>query len=100
MTDGGLLKVAALYRKTDKRGATYLAGSFGMLRISVMKNGYKQNDNDPDYYLCYRPYVPGDGQQRGTDAPQAGHYSGGAKRRSVPATGDVTFDAIPAGDEL
>jgi hypothetical protein len=48
----GKVKLSGLWVSKTKNGESYMSGSLGNgLRISVFKNKFKRNDNDPDYEL-------------------------------------------------
>lgn len=47
--ESNLVEIFALWKNTSKSGETYLSGRLGSSRVLVLKNNYKENDNQPDY---------------------------------------------------
>lgn len=48
----GLVKIGALWKGKDKDGQPILSGSMNVeTRILVLKNGFKREDKQPDYYV-------------------------------------------------
>lgn len=47
--ESNLVEIFALWKNTSKSGETYLSGKLGSSRVLVLKNNYKENDNQPDY---------------------------------------------------
>ena len=46
------IKLTGLWIRKDKNGNTFLCGNINAVTAAlVMSNGFKQNENDPDYYL-------------------------------------------------
>lgn len=51
------IRVTGLWKAKDKNGKTYLQGNLSpIVKVFVMQNGYKTEDNDPDYYLYLSPH--------------------------------------------
>jgi len=51
-----LLKISGLWTNKDKNGNEYFSGSFGYgTKILIMKNTYKEKENDPDYNFFIAP---------------------------------------------
>lgn len=49
MTD--LVKIGALWVGADKKGNPQLTGKMGDARLLVLKNNFKERDNQPDYVV-------------------------------------------------
>lgn len=47
--ESNLTEIFALWKNTSKSGETYLTGKLGNARLLVLKNNYKEADNQPDY---------------------------------------------------
>ena len=47
--ESNLVEIFALWKNTSKSGETYIPGRLGSSRVLVLKNNYKENDNQPDY---------------------------------------------------
>ena len=49
-------KLTGLFERRTKEGETFLAGKLSpFARLLVLKNRYKRNDRDPDYYAFLAP---------------------------------------------
>jgi hypothetical protein len=46
-----LLKATGLWRKVSARGNEYYTGRWGGVRVLVMENRDRQDDNDPSHFL-------------------------------------------------
>ena len=46
-----MIKLAALWQRTDKNGNIYFTGKLGDAPIVIMKNGYKKEDKQPDFII-------------------------------------------------
>ena len=57
--ENNLVEIFALWKNTSKSGETYLSGKMGNSRVLVLKNNYKETDNQPDY----RVYVTKDDRE-------------------------------------
>ena len=45
------LKAVGLLWNKAKDGREFLSGDWGLLRVVIFPNGYKQGENPPDYYM-------------------------------------------------
>lgn len=61
-----LIEIAALWESTDKNGNPMLTGKMGNARVVVLKNTYKDKENQPDY----RVYVTKNERREDTDNNQ------------------------------
>jgi|GEM_PF-2500823 uncharacterized protein (DUF736 family) len=59
--ENNLVEIFALWKNTSKSGETYLTGKMGNGRVLVLKNNYKEADNQPDY----RVYITKNDQENG-----------------------------------
>ena len=46
-----MLKLSGLWVNTDKNGKKYMVGYLGQQRVLIMKNNFKEEENQPDYNL-------------------------------------------------
>ena len=46
-----LIKIGSLWSNTDKKGQKFLAGYLGDARLLIMKNGFKEEEKQPDYVV-------------------------------------------------
>lgn len=54
-----MLRLSGLWREKSPDGRSYLSGSLNKgVRLMVFPNDRKQNETDPDYYLCLAPAKP------------------------------------------
>lgn len=49
------IKIASLWSKEIKTGQTVLSGYFGDADIEIWPNGYKTQDNHPDWIMYVKP---------------------------------------------
>ena len=47
--ESNLIEIFALWKNTSKNGDTYLTGKMGNARVIVLKNNFKDADNQSDY---------------------------------------------------
>lgn len=67
---GELIKLSGLWVSTDKNGNEYFSGGFSYgAKILIMKNTYKQKENDPDYNLFIAPKKDKEKEAVETDIP-------------------------------
>jgi|TARA_R110000765_G_scaffold235441_1_gene338371 hypothetical protein len=51
-----LIKLSGLWVNKDKNGNEYFSGGFGYgAKILIMKNTFKEKENEPDYNLFIAP---------------------------------------------
>jgi hypothetical protein len=51
-----MIKITGLWKATDKNGNTYIRGNFSnSTQVLIMKNNFKNSDNEPDYNLFLVP---------------------------------------------
>jgi hypothetical protein len=51
-----VIRLAGLWKKKDKQGNLLLSGDLNEItRVVVRKNTSKNEDKDPDYFLCIGP---------------------------------------------
>ena len=50
---GPSVTAARLWEKTSAKGTTYLTGRMGNLRISILPNRDRKNDDDPTHVLIF-----------------------------------------------
>lgn len=53
-----LVKLGGLWRNQTKDGKTYLSGNFGGAKVLIFPNGFKTEDNQPDYTLSITQVQP------------------------------------------
>ena len=47
-----MIQLCGLWIRTDRNGNQYFAGEINSkVRVTILKNDFKQQDNHPDYYL-------------------------------------------------
>jgi hypothetical protein len=51
----GRVKLSGLWKGEFSNGETYFTGSIGMSSVLITKNGYKEEESEPDYILWVRP---------------------------------------------
>jgi hypothetical protein len=66
------IKVAALW-KNVKDGNEYFSGNWGGARILIFPNGYKERDDQPDFYMYLAPRPP-PSMPQGRDEPTSGGH--------------------------
>jgi uncharacterized protein (DUF736 family) len=60
-----LQKLTSLWKKTSKKGDTYLAGRLGDMRILVMANKNRSSDDEPTHVVLLAPRNNGNGSNGG-----------------------------------
>lgn len=48
-----LVNMGGLWKNVSASGTEYLSGSFGNAKMMVFKNDKKDNENAPDYRVCF-----------------------------------------------
>jgi len=83
-----MLKAAPLWAKTSVKGGQYLTGRLGGVKVLVLENRDRQNDDDPSHHLFFAEGQPGQGAEehgggerapyspRTPQTPPAAHRSG------------------------
>ena len=51
------IRLCGLWVNEDSKGNKYLGGSLSGARLAIIKNGFKEKDNEPDY-IVYIEDVP------------------------------------------
>jgi hypothetical protein len=84
-----LLKAAPLWQKSSAKGGQYLTGRLGGMKVLVMENRDRKNDDDPSHHLFFAEAPPrqgaqerGEGRRAGADVPQAAQRPPAAHRTS------------------
>jgi len=84
-----LLKAAPLWQKSSAKGGQYLTGRLGGMKVLVMENRDRRNDDDPSHHLFFAEAPPrqgaqerGEGRRAGADVPQAAQRPPAAYRTS------------------
>jgi len=60
-----LIKLMGLWESKDKNGNAFYSGKLGNARVIIMKNGYKEQDNHPDYEVLIKKNEPKQKEQEG-----------------------------------
>jgi hypothetical protein len=62
-----MLKAGGLWAKTSAKGGRYLSGRLGGVKVLILANRDRQNDNDPSHHLFFveAPDRRQGGQERG-----------------------------------
>ena len=56
MADSTLVEICALWKQESKAGDMYLSGTLNRnTKILVLKNGFKEKENEPDYRVHVAP---------------------------------------------
>jgi hypothetical protein len=84
-----LLKAAPLWQKSSAKGGQYLTGRLGGMKVLVMENRDRKNDDDPSHHLFFAEAPDrrqgaqerGEGRRAGADVPQP-HQGPSAAHRS------------------
>ena len=92
-----LLKAAPLWGKSSVKGGQYLTGRLGGMKVLILENRDRQNDDDPSHHLFFteaqeRRQERGDGA-RAPQAPRTPQTPSEAQRRSFQAPLD--HDDVP-----
>jgi hypothetical protein len=78
-----LLKAGPLWAKTSARGNRYLVGRLGGVKVMILENRDRQDENDPTHTLFFAP-APERPRQTGADTPRS---TGAAPGRSSSSGG-------------
>ena len=73
---GPSVTAARLWEKTSAKGTTYLTGRMGNLRISILPNRDRKNDDDPTHVLVFGEAQPRDSGTRQSAPASAPDMSG------------------------
>jgi hypothetical protein len=66
-TNGPMLKAAGLWSKTSAKGGQYLTGRLGAMKVLILENRDRQNDDDPSHQLFF---VEASDRRQGAQEPQ------------------------------
>ncbi len=72
---GPSVTAARLWEKTSAKGTTYLTGRMGNLRLTILPNNKRQNDDDPTHVMLLAEAPARDAgprQSAPTSAPDLG----------------------------
>jgi hypothetical protein len=83
-----MLKAAGLWAKTSVKGGQYLTGRMGGLKVLIMENRDRQNDDDPSHHL-FVTEAP-DRRQAGQQGAQ--ERAGGVGALQAPRTSQTQPD--------
>jgi hypothetical protein len=53
LSNGPMLKATGLWAKTSAKGGQYLTGRLGGVKVLIMENRDRQNDDDPSHHLFF-----------------------------------------------
>jgi hypothetical protein len=82
-TNGPMLKAAGLWSKTSAKGGQYLTGRLGAMKVLILENRDRQNDDDPSHQLFF--VEASERCQGATERPQE-HFSGQRAPQTPPAS--------------
>jgi hypothetical protein len=98
-SNGAMLKAAGLWAKSSVKGGQYLTGRLGGMKVLILENRDRQNDDDPSHHLFFveapdrrqgsqgRPQERSDGQRAAENTPDTSDTATGAAQRLPGATG-------------
>lgn len=93
-----MIKLGALWRKTDKTGGVYLSGTINeTTRVIVLPAKEKKSDRSPDYYLFLDENKPMDNKQSPT---RAADIIADVKKVMSQSGGTVQPEPKPAQQQL
>jgi hypothetical protein len=84
-TNGPMLKAAGLWSKTSAKGGQYLTGRLGAMKVLILENRDRQNDDDPSHQLFF--VEASDRRQGAQERPQ--DRAGGQTAAETPRTPQV-----------
>ena len=67
-SNNDLVKLGGLWKNQTKDGKTYLSGNFGGAKVLIFPNGFKTEENQPDYTLSITQIQP---KKDGAPAPKS-----------------------------
>ena len=111
-----VLKAAGLWSKTSAKGGQYLTGRLGAMKVLILENRDRQNDDDPSHQLFFveapdrrqgaqeRPQDRAGGQTaaetpRTPQTPPQTHRSGVQGQRVPDHQAPLDHDALPDAPE-
>lgn len=59
--ESNLTEIAALWKNESKSGEMYLGGYLGNSKLLILKNNYKEKENEPDYRVYVAPKAKTEG---------------------------------------
>ena len=81
-SNGPMLKAAGLWAKTSVKGGQYLTGRLGGVKVLILENRDRQNDDDPSHHLFF--VEAPDRRQGAQERPQ--DRAGGQTAAETPRT--------------
>jgi hypothetical protein len=85
---GPLLPAAKLWAKTSGKGKRYLVGRWGGVKVLILENRDRQNENDPTHVLCIAAAPDRQQQQQGAARSSSGQRGNGYGARDQYAPGN------------